>query len=74
MTRAIEHALRVKAVHYGPNPFCACCGQLRERHGAGLCRECATWANRYALRISRLRYRASLRAAFALIDGGRIIR
>lgn len=66
-----EHKLRMLAVEGGRrNPFCLSCGQHRERFGPSLCRECAAWANRAALRVARHK----LRASFSLIDGGREIR
>jgi hypothetical protein len=71
MSRGVEHHLRVKAAAAGVrNPFCLCCGQMRERHGGTLCRECRDWAGRAVLRARRIQ----LRKTFALLDGGREVR
>lgn len=67
MSGAVEHHLRIKALAAGlRNPFCVSCGGHRERFGASVCRDCAGWANRAVLRVSRRR----LRATFSIIDGG----
>lgn len=68
---ATEHRMRVQALATGPrNPFCLSCGQLRERHGGTICRECG---GVYSRGIAWCK-RRELRASFALIDGGRTVR